>query len=60
MKKSLYAILVILLSFIGANTWASKFDNNVHSGIMLTSDTSANQNSTGEGGGGRNSHTISK
>lgn len=44
MKKSLSAILVILLSLIGANALASKIDFNVNKVIKETSDSTGDKN----------------
>ena len=58
MKKSLYAILVMLLSFVGANAWASKIDLNVEK-VNKTSDFTASQNGNNDTGG-RNLVTMEK
>lgn len=60
MKKSLYAIAVILLSMIGANALASKIDVNVKKVSIETTDTTGSQNGTGENDGGRNMVTREK
>ena len=53
MKKSLSAIMVILLSFFGATTFAAKIDSNVKKNIIKTNDDSGGSN----GRGGRNGIT---
>ena len=52
MKKSLYAILVILLSTIGASALAEKLDKNVQRVVVESSNDSGNQNGNGSNGGG--------
>ena len=47
MKKSLYAILVILLTFVGAHALASEFDVNVNKSVSSTSDSTSNDNEGG-------------
>lgn len=44
MKKSLYAILVIVLSLLGANSWANMFDHNVQKSAIETTDNTGNEN----------------
>lgn len=44
MKKSLYAILVIVLSTVGATSWADKLDHNVKKVTVETSDNTGNEN----------------
>lgn len=44
MKKSLYAILVILLSLAGANVLAAKLDQNVQKVVIESSDNTGNDN----------------
>lgn len=48
MKKSLYAILVVLLSSVGANSWADKIDHNVKRVTVETSDNTGNDNFGGK------------
>ncbi len=43
-KKSLYAILVILLSIIGANAFAAKLDKNVQRVVVESNDNTGNDN----------------
>lgn len=60
MKKSLYALLVITFSLIGANALASLLDFQVNKVVSETSDAIGDANSRGDGGGGRACTTISK
>lgn len=48
MKKSTYAILIILLSCIGANAWADKLDISVKKVSIETSDKTGNENFGGK------------
>ncbi len=50
MKKSLCAILVVILSALGANALAAKLDINVEKVTIETSDKSGNDNGAGSGG----------
>lgn len=47
-KKSLCAILVILLSLVGANALAAKMDNNVQKVATQSTDDAANDNHGGK------------
>lgn len=60
MKKSLYAVLVIVLSTLGANALAAKFDFNVERVSIETNDKTGNTNGTSDTGGGRNMVTREK
>lgn len=60
MKKSLYALLVIFLSVVGANAFAAKIDINVKRVAVETDDQSSNQNGNSGEGGGRNMITREK
>ena len=51
MKKSLYAVIVILLSLIGAKTLASHIDQNIHRVSIETSDTNGTTNGSGDSSG---------
>lgn len=51
MKKSLYAIIVIILSSIGAHALASEFDINVKRASIETTDKTGNDNYGGKGCG---------
>lgn len=53
MKKSLNALLVIVLSLVGANALAAKLDQSIKKCVIESSDTSA----TGNGSGIRNAIT---
>ena len=53
MKKSLSAIVVIVLSFFGATAFAAKLDSNVKKNVIKTNDDSSGSN----GRGGRNGIT---
>jgi hypothetical protein len=48
MKKSLSAVLVIMLSLIGANALAAKVDGNVEKVAKQTSNTTGNDNFGGK------------
>lgn len=50
MKKSLNAILVIVLSFVGANALASQIDLTVKRVVIESSSTGSGSNANGEGG----------
>lgn len=60
MKKSLYALLVIFLSIMGANDLAAKIDINVKRIAVETDDQGSNQNGNSGDGGGRNMVTREK
>ena len=47
MKKSLNVILVLILSTIGMNALASKFDFNVKRNVTETNDKTGSQNGSG-------------
>ncbi len=53
MKKSLYAVLVILLSLIGAHALASEFDLGVKRVSIVTNDQTSNGNDGGLGCGSK-------
>lgn len=44
MKKSLYALLVIALSSVGANALAEKFDMNIKRAVTETADKGSGSN----------------
>lgn len=46
MKKSLYAIIVVILSALGASALAAKIDMNVEKVTIETSDKSGNDNAS--------------
>lgn len=50
MKKSLYAIIVVILSALGASALAAKIDMNVEKVTIETSDKSGNDNGAGSTG----------
>lgn len=61
MRKNLCAIIVILLSLVGAETLAARLDTSVNKVSIETSDSTGSQNGlTGSGGGGRNMVTREK
>lgn len=63
MKKSLYAVVVILLSAVGANALASLIDIQVQKVVQETNDKGGGANSRGNeggGGGGRFCSTLEK
>lgn len=60
MKKSLYALLVIFLSIMGANALAEKIDINVKRVAVETDDQGSSQNGNNGNGGGRNMVTREK
>ncbi len=60
MKKSLYAILVILLSAIGANALASMLDVSVHKVTIETNDKGSGPNGSSDNTGTRNAVTREK
>lgn len=53
MKKSLYAIIVIVLSAIGANALASMLDVSVHRVTVETNDKTGNDNMNGKSCGSK-------
>lgn len=52
MKKSLYAVIVVLLSLVGANALAAIMDFNVERVTVESIDGTGNTNGVGSGGGG--------
>lgn len=53
MKKSLSALLVVLLSAVGANALASKLDMAVHKVSIETNDKTGNDNAGGRACGSK-------
>lgn len=49
MKKSLYALIVVILSTIGAHALAEKVDMNVQKHVARTMDKTGNDNAGGKG-----------